>query len=490
MSRFLATRRVFVVIFFLGLFILAARSIHDPDLWWHLRTGEYMASTGHIPHQDVFSFTRAGKPWIAHEWLSELFLYSVFRVAGFGGLIVVFGAIIGAAFVITYLRCAGRPYIAAAIVLLGALAGISAWGVRPQMLSLLFTSILLALLDRAETRDAPQNLWWIAPLMLLWVNVHAGYVVGLVTIVFTLVGWFVENPMDQGLRPKKNRRVRILGMVLLASVAVVPLNPNGYELFRYPFQTLRSHSMQAFIMEWASPNFHQANIQPFLALLLLTFAVFAVWPKRPRMSQLLLMLGTMLGALTSVRHVPIFALVVIPEICERISGALTNRPKFLVQPIHRMSLPKAVVNAVLLVGMASFVVLRLEYELRVQPDLEATYFPAAAVSFIEQDHCPAPIFNYYDWGGYLIWRLYPDYRVFIDGRADVYGDKLMDQFIQTTQARSGWDQILDEYRIRTVVIPPGNKLAGVLRLRSEWKIEFEDTQAIIFVRRANLTGST
>src|ERR1700727_2420734 len=91
---FLQLRRVFVTILFIGTFTLATRNVIDPDVWWHLKTGEYIAVHKSIPHVDIFSFTRAGQPWIAHEWLSDVLLYGIYRAASWGGLIAVFAAVV------------------------------------------------------------------------------------------------------------------------------------------------------------------------------------------------------------------------------------------------------------------------------------------------------------------------------------------------------------------------------------------------------------
>src|SRR6266496_4508271 len=114
-----------------GLLAMTARTATDPDLWWHLRTGQWIMESGHIPHADPFSFTRAGQPWVAHEWLSEVIFYEIWKQAGAAGLIV-FGAVITAAgFMLLYWRCPGKPHWAAAATVLGALASAPAWGARP-----------------------------------------------------------------------------------------------------------------------------------------------------------------------------------------------------------------------------------------------------------------------------------------------------------------------------------------------------------------------
>ena len=122
---FRSTRELLVIVFMAVIFTVAAQPITDPDFWWHLKTGQYIVDTRSIPHADIFSTLRFGSEWVTHEWLSEVFIYSVFRVLGYGGLIVVFSILITAAFWIVYKRCsqlAGHPYVAGFALLLGAAA--------------------------------------------------------------------------------------------------------------------------------------------------------------------------------------------------------------------------------------------------------------------------------------------------------------------------------------------------------------------------------
>jgi len=175
---FRSSRRLLVFVFMLVIFTGAAQPITDPDFWWHLKTGQYIVETRSIPHTDIFSTLRFGSEWVTHEWLSEVFIYGVFRTLGYGGLIVVFSIVITAAFWIAYQRCrqlAGHPYVAGFALLLGAAATMPTWGVRPQMFSLLFASIFIIFLDRYSRRETMPSILWLAPLMILWVHLNAGF---------------------------------------------------------------------------------------------------------------------------------------------------------------------------------------------------------------------------------------------------------------------------------------------------------------------------
>jgi hypothetical protein len=176
MGSRLSFRNIFPLVFFLMIFALAVRqsAFIDPDLWWHLQTGQDIVASRAIPQVDIYSFTKAGSEWVTHEWLSEVLIYGIFRFAGWAGLLVIFSGLIAAAFYLTYRRCVGKPYIASAVILLAVLASSPLFGVRPQMITLLLASIFITLLTQYSNDGRKGRLNWMAPLMLLWVNFHAG----------------------------------------------------------------------------------------------------------------------------------------------------------------------------------------------------------------------------------------------------------------------------------------------------------------------------
>src|SRR5882757_6039313 len=222
MKRLLRTEFIFLVVLFLGLFAMAARNVTDPDLWWHLKTGQYIAEHNSVPRTDPFSYTRAGQPWVAHEWLTELLLYQIHRIAGWCGLIVIFAAVLAAAFWLLYLRCGPAPYVAGVATLYAAWATAPLWGVRPQVLSLLLTSLWLLVLERSERH--PKLFWWTLPLTLLWVNLHAGFAAGLALSALSLAGEWIERAL--GSSPEQvGQRLGTSALILLLDLLIVPLNP-------------------------------------------------------------------------------------------------------------------------------------------------------------------------------------------------------------------------------------------------------------------------
>ena len=245
---------MFSLVLLLGLFGMTARPATDPDLWWHLRTGQWIVETGHVPHSDPFSFTRAGHAWVSHEWLSEVVFYELWKHGGAAALIVFAAMVTTAGFMLLYLRCppyGGRRHWAAAATVVGALASAPCWGVRPQMFTFTLASLLLWLLERGTERgtkkDRPRLLLWIPPLFLLWLNLHAGFALGPALVLAYGVGLMMETA--SGNTPWQEARpilLRVL-LLLLVCLALVPLNPSGAQLYRYPFDTLRSSGMRSFI---------------------------------------------------------------------------------------------------------------------------------------------------------------------------------------------------------------------------------------------------
>lgn len=462
---------------------MAARAVTDPDVWWHLRTGQLILQNHSVFHTDPYSFTRLGQPWINHEWLSEVFLFGVYRVAGFGGLIACFSAVISASLLLVFVRSAGRPYLAALMTLWGALASAPSWGVRPQMFSLLLASIFLLLLERSEQR--PRLLWWSAPLMLLWVNLHAGFPIGLAFIALFLLGEALESALGTAPWQKSGPRLKQLAIAFGLCLGLVAVNPNGIRIYGYPFETLRSPAMQRFIHEWLSPDFHDATYLPLLLMLLALLAGLALLPRRPRLRNLVLLLATIPAVLRSIRHIPILVLVIVPVLAELAQEWLqqSGANRVFRNQLTGSASRTLVINFVVLAAFTAFAVLRFRHVVNTQAEAEAQHFPVTAAIFLQHQKVPQHMMNHYNWGGYFIWKLYPEYRVFMDGRADVYGDALMTDFGDSYYLTGNWRKSLQTWDIRTLVLPPDAPLITALRNTPEWEQVYADSEAVILTKR-------
>jgi hypothetical protein len=471
--------KVFAGLLLFGLLAMTARNAVDPDLWWHLSTGQLIVDTGHVPHTDPFSFTRAGHVWVSHEWLSEVVFYELWKHGGPAALIIFSAIVTTAGFMLLYLRCPGRSSWAAALTALGALAAAPSWGVRPQMFTFTLASLLLWLLKRGEER--PKLLMWIPPLFLLWLNLHAGFALGPALLIGYGIGLIIESAIGDTPWPEARPILLRMLLLVLACAALVPLNPSGAQLYRYPFDTLRSPAMRSVIGEWFSPDFHLSLYRPFLLTWLLLLTTLAWSRSVPKWRVIVPLLLTSFAALDAVRHIPIFVLVAIPVIAAALPVASTasagvRRARAFASRFRPLFNVAVLVLMALLAGV-KWVTLAHNQSAR-----EAEQFPQSAINFLETSNQPQKVFVYYDWGGYAIWKLYPRYRVFVDGRADLYGDDLLRQFETAVLLQSGWKDVLDRWQVETVLVPPSCALAQALMLDAGWRSAYVDSQSAIFLR--------
>jgi hypothetical protein len=477
----LSLANFFFWLMFFGLLAMTARNAVDPDLWWHLRTGQLIVETGHIPHADPFSFTRTGSPWVSHEWLSEVVFYGIWKSTGAAGLIIFSSVMTTAGFMLLYLRCPkqSRPSAAATAVALGALAAAPSWGVRPQMFTFVLASLLLWLLERGQER--PWALLWIPPLFLLWLNLHAGFAFGPALLVAWGVGLMWETVSGQ--TPWSNVRPQLicLGVTLLACIMLVPLNPSGAQLYRYPLDVLQSAGMRSFINEWLPPDFHQLNYFPLFLVWAALLWALATNDDRPKARLLLPLLLTFLAAFDAVRHVGLLVLLATPVIAGVLTRATSGKTQWD-QAGEATIRRRFAFRATVLLLMAAFAAIRWTELARQQAGVEAEQFPQQAAKFLRAHTLPSRLFVYYDWGGYAIWKLYPEYRVFIDGRADLYGDHLLKQFQQAAHLSTGWNEVLNQSGAQAALVPSACALAEGLLLDAGWRVEYRDPQAILFVR--------
>jgi hypothetical protein len=484
---------VFGTILLFGLLAMTARNATDPDLWWHLRTGQWIVETGHIPHSDPFSFTRDGHAWVSHEWLSEVVFYELWKHIGAAGLIVFSAIITTTGFMLLYRRCllcGGEKHWAAAATVFGALASAPSWGVRPQMFTFTLASLLLWLLESGNKKDRPRLLLWIPPLFLLWLNLHAGFALGPALLLAYGIGLIMETAV--GDTPWQQARPIILRvlLLLLACLALVRLNPSGAQLYRYPFDTLRSPGMRSLIGEWVSPDFHQWLYRPLLLVWLLVLAALASSRSRPKGRVMVPLLLTAFAALDAVRHIPIFVLVAIPVIAAALPVAASLAVS---QRLPDSSRFRPLFNGAVVILIGVFALSKWVSLARNQDAREAELYPQKAVAFLQASFLPINdqprrMFVYYDWGGYAIWKVYPEYRVFVDGRADLYGpdvrgDDLLRQAIKTVvDLQTGWRDVLDSWKVEAILVPPTCALAQALVLDPNWHAAFSDSKAIILLR--------
>ena len=479
----LSLSRLLTVIVFIAIFTMAVRVPADTDTWWHLRSGQYIVETRSIPTTDPFSHTRGGQLWIDHGWLAQVFWYGLFALGGWAGLSLGLAALVTCAFGLVWQVTPGNLYVRAFSIILGAITSAVIWVARPQMVSFLLAGLVLLLLERYK-RAGWRWVYAMPLVALLWSNVHGGYAIALMLLAAYVVGETFNRLTGHSDDPVLSwRQIGTLIGVAVVSFAVVAINPHGWQMWIYPFRTVGIGALRDYIQEWRSPNFHLTMTWPFVVMLMLTLAAMGRAPRRTDWTDLALV-GMWAGwSLFAARNIGIFGLVIIPALARYADASwghyLPAREKSSTN--QRMAFIRLNWLLLGLVALAALVKIGVALAPSAVAQAEKA-LPCGAVRFIQAEGLPGPMFNSYNWGGYLIWHLYPDYPVFIDGRTDLYDDEFIREYVKVTLAKPGWREVLDHYEVNFILIESDSILAAFLAEGDEWQSVYDDAIATVFLR--------
>lgn len=482
--RFVPSLYVVAVFALLSIiFIIALFPRGDSDFWWHLKVGQYIASHHVVPSRDFMSYTFRGHPWIDHEWLAELMLYGLYVVGGLWTQIVVYAAVICATFALVYLRMLrlGVNRILALFLVTGAFfASTASLGVRVQMLSLFFLAAYSLLLDGfLRTRDR-RYLIALPLLMLLWTNMHGGFALGIVLVGATLVGEILNHVTHrEGALDRDD--LQVLGIALLATIAVTIVNPNGIRQILYPLAFILPNAYTNQIEESASPNFHMLVLMVFeLLLLLLLVAMFV---RRPKLNwtQLILIIGFTHLALSQVRNVPVWCVVISPLLALYLQDLTIERKR---RDVRGVLVP--ILNLALLVAVLLFdgILAGRNINGKALAASQQRAFPVGAVAYMKTHSLPPHVFCTYSWGGYVLWNLFPRYHDFMDSRADTLFDaRMLNAYDSIYAADPNWNSELRRYHVQDVLVEPSAPIAQVLAVSTGWHRVFKDKYSVLYVRK-------
>jgi hypothetical protein len=483
--------------------LVASRPPIDPDLFWHLAAGRWIWEHSAIPRVDPFSWTAPQRKWIAHEWLTEAVWHQLFRIGGWTALIVLNALVIIGAFVIvrnTARRLGASEGAAVALTGIAAASCVHTWDVRPQMISILLTALFVSLFSKSSGRDVIRQraLWWCVPVMLLWTNLHGGWIFGMAMLVafsFATVAEYIVHRiplLKQNFRSSTSQSPTALQLwrsvgVTIASTVVCFINPNGVEGVVYPFSYLGDNASTRYVDEWRAPQISNPQYWAFFLLLALFLVVLFV--HRKRVPFYAFSVGIPFGflAVQSVRNVSQFAVVAAPVVSAAITNALSARSSQR-KNIAPSSPGKRGVDAKV-IGRINAVVLALivtAIAALALPGLtpgaaqaaQQREFPVAAVNALK-DNVGTRLLNDYDWGGYLLLKA-PGIPVSIDGRPDMYGDTFVDTYLSMWWSEPGWENLLRTYGGDRVLAKPQSSIAKHLRKTKGWTVLFEDHKAVLF----------
>jgi hypothetical protein len=482
----------------------------DGDTGWHIRTGEWIVSNHVVPTHDVFSFDKTGGEWFAWEWLSDVLFSGLNSVAGLRAVVLLSVLLLAAtsALVFWMVRRKAGPVVAIGVTLVAAAASSVHWLARPHLFTMLFAAVFLAVLERAReghTRTAGAPYWILLPLLtMVWTNLHGGFIAGILLVGAYGAGELLKGALTANGEARGPAVRSALGYLACAAACLGAslVNPYTWRLHVHLVQYLRDNYASQHIVEFFSLSFHHP-VAIFFEGLLLAGAVSAFWyASRGCFTECLLLLALGHAALLAARNIPIFTIVAAPLVGAAIDALLRKLPELeLAGWLRRAaakfnavsadlaetdSLPRWHAVSVAGTALVAALLFAPAPPRRFRSEYDPQSYPAAAVQKL-RGMPPARIFTNDVWGGYLIWRLYPATKVFIDGRSDYYGAEFEDKYIDVVSVKYDWEKTLAGFDVDTILLPINAPLAGALKESRRWGVVYDDHVALIF-RSVERTG--
>lgn len=471
----------------------------DSDTGWHIRCGQWIIANGRVPDRDIFSFTKYGQPWFAWEWLWDVAFGWMHTQWGMAAVVLVSLIAICATGALVYrlaLWKSGNPLISIALTLTALAASSIHWLARPHLFTLLFVAIFYWLIERAHAGEI-RLLLWLPLLTILWTNLHGGFICGLILLAAyaagDLISWATDRQSDA--RSAALVRARRYALTAAACAAASLVNPYGWQLHLHIARYLADPWQLENIMEFRTLNF-QHPMAKYFEVLLVGGAITAAWNiYRRRFAYAILLLVWAHVAMTSGRNIPIYLILAAPPIAACVaeiavllkSASVREWVRKAVRGFEDLESEIGTIERIRRIPvLCPLVVILIGFLLHVQPgerfraDFSPKDFPVKAAEVLRSPEYATGVFSEDQWGGYFIYRLFPSLRVFVDGRSDFYGAQFDTKYQDIVNVKWNWETVLDQYRVRTVVLPVADALAGALKLSPHWRPVYDDGTAIIF----------
>jgi hypothetical protein len=480
----------------------SSKLLNDAGIGWHIRTGQQILATHSIPRTDPFSSSMSGQPWFAWEWLYDVIVGLLESKLGLNGIVWFTAVVIAAVFAWLFRLSRARGTnltVAFVLTLLAISASMIHFLARPHVLSWLFALAWFWILDSTERsslspRSGVRSAWlWFLPLsMLLWVNLHGGFLLGFVLLaIFWLAALWTwlrakDIRIEESFRKiAAGHRLRKLTLIGMLSIAASFVNPYGWTLHAHILSYLSNRFLMNHIEEFQSPNFHGLAPRCFLVLLLIAIATIAARDERLRLSEALVTLFAVYSGLYAARNIPVSSILLVVIMAPRVCSA--TRPAFM----QRMSAVDARARGHLWPIVATLALLaialnggRFASNQVINAQFSPQRMPVEAVNYLKQAGVSSPVLSPDYWGGYLIYRLYPDTKVVIDDRHDFYGEAFLERYIRMIHLEPAWQDFLKEQRPAVLVLPNSAAVSQILRQTPDWRPVYSDATAVVFVPAA------
>jgi tetratricopeptide (TPR) repeat protein len=493
------------------IFVMCQRAISDPDIWLHLKTGELILKNKAVPVRDIFSCTVAGKPWVDHEWLFQVITYLVYSRWGADGLISLESYVILLTFLVLLL-IAGKSIrsntVIAVFLSMVAYVCLPRFNIRPDVFSMFFFALTLYILYYYA---AKKIIWLLVFIQALWVNFHGYFFLGPLTLFFFMLAEFLGNkrkPLPGQLSQKfslDESSYTRMKRVFIAMILACLVNPRGLTGALYPLEVIKGISQGRAWIFFKNIQELQATFSVtglgsiYFLLLFLCFAVIVINFRRLKLQEIFLAAFFFLFAFTA-RNVAFSIIVgftiIVSYFDETIRKVFINiRPIIPTKQVVFFLLKYSVALIFII-----WVVLRIDkltsagfYDFETNKfvslisGINQKHYPAGAADFLLENNIEASIFNDFNSGSYLIGKGYPEIKVFIDGRTELYGPDFFEfyQSIMKGGARE-FEEATERYKISLVVLSlDSNPLPGIINYlynSSRWKMVFFDDTGLVFLK--------
>jgi hypothetical protein len=448
-----------------------------------------MWDTFSIPSHDIFSSATPPPYWVNHQWLSEVVMALVHKSFGLTGVVIFFAFLISSVYALLFKllqKNRGNIIIVVFTILLAIASSVFHWLARPHIFSLLFLVISCALLEAFQYRHR-NYLYVFPPLMLFWTNMHGGFISGFILIFVYLLGNLVNIvACHDETKPIYKQKTKALTLTMFACLLTSLINPYGINTLTNPIQLISNQFIMNHISEFQPPNFHNPLLLPFECYVLVMIILLGISRKNLTVVEILLVIGFTHMALYSQRFIPLFCIVVAPLLVRQTDWILKRMVNRFIDVFQKKSndiysLDASArgylwfVVAVLIVAMG-VLTNRIEYK------FDENEKPVAAVNVLKKVPIKGNMFNDDAFGGYLIYSAFPQYKVFIDSRVDMYGVDRLKDYLNLVYFKPGWEAVVKKYHINWVIFNADSILSRYLMERNDWKLVYSDKVAAIFVR--------
>jgi hypothetical protein len=453
----------------------------DGDLSAHIRMGNRILATGHIPAHSLASYTAATEPMIAHAWLAEVFFASLYRLGGLPLICVFTAMVVGAthAMIALFLRRHGAdPRLAFAAALLSLTLASTHWLARPHLFSIFFSAITLFLLES----ERPHRQFLFVCVYGLWANLHGGWLYGLAMIGMYIVGevgeaWLFGDSRHWIARAKRD------GVAFCLASAATLFNPYGLGLHREVVSAVTNASLARNMGEFLPPNFQEPGQWPFLLAILLTIVLLSFGVRRMPLPWLAVVVMSLFFALRSFRNIALFGVTAWPLIALHVARAMPEgRRRFplftefaRLDPNARvgwLAAPVAILMIILGVNRGWVGPIPL-----IADHFDKKAFPVVAVERARKARLQGRVFDAWGWGGYVMFA-WPEASLHVDPLK--FSQTTMDSYTVIEDLHPAWLNELKRWNVQTILVNARSPMAQALKTAPGWRLWYVDSTAVVY----------